>query len=68
MRITTALLVIALVWTCYRLGVVENERYALITNLCLDKVSTSAPDLACVRTVQIRSPWLLNVYYGVTGG
>lgn len=67
MPVSTALLIIALFWTSYRLGVVENERYALSTNLCPDRPGSSVPDLGCVRTVQTRSPWFWNVYYGLVG-
>ncbi len=49
----------------WRLAEVENQRYALLLNMCPGRVTPSAPDFECLKRVQTRTSWLWNLYYGL---
>jgi hypothetical protein len=55
-----------LAFTANRLAEVENQRYALLLNMCPGKHGL-LPDSRCLATVQTRTSWLWNLYYGLTG-
>ena len=45
---------------------IENERYALIVNMCQNKVNPALPrDLECLKTVETRTHWLWHLFYAL---
>jgi len=65
--VVIALLVVALAFVSYRLAAVENQRYALELNMCPSPHGLLLPDLKCLKTVQTRTSWVWNLYYGLSG-
>lgn len=57
----------ALVFTCYRLILVENQRYAMLVGLCQRQDLVVLHDIECLKTVETRTSWTWNLYYGLFG-
>jgi len=62
-KVFLALSVALVVWMGSALARVENERYALSIGMCWSEMG--AADLQCLRTVQTRTHWVLNIYYAL---
>jgi hypothetical protein len=54
------------VWLSVALVNAENQRFALITKQCQDKVFNTEIDKKCLRTVQSREHWWQHLGYAVT--
>jgi hypothetical protein len=65
-NVAIVVLAVALIFVCYRLAHVENQRYALALNMCPSKALAEIPDLKCLDEVQTRTSALWNLYYGLT--
>ncbi|KQQ46381.1 hypothetical protein ASF61_18485 [Duganella sp. Leaf126] len=64
---SAALLLLAVVvWLSVVLIGVENQRHALATKQCQDKVFTTEIDKKCLRTVQSREHWWQHLQYALT--
>ena len=64
-----SLLVLALgliFWLLITLSNTENQRYALITKACQDRVFAAELDMHCLSLVRSREHWWQHVYYGLT--
>jgi hypothetical protein len=65
MKVLVVVLLVALGFMAHQLAVVENQRYALALGMCTSE-TLPGPDFRCLSTVQTRTSWLWNLYYGVT--
>ncbi len=64
-----SLLVLSLgfiVWLVIALANAENQREALATKKCMDRVFPGEIDTKCLRTVHAREHWWQNVGYALT--
>ena len=55
-----AFLLFAVVFLAFRVVHLENRNYAMQTGLC------EPADFECLETVQTRTSWLWNLFYGIT--
>lgn len=53
-------------WLVVALANAENQRQALVTKQCQDRVFKEEIDFKCLRTVQAREHWWQNVVYALT--
>jgi hypothetical protein len=61
------ILLAAIVFLTTALVRVENQRYALVINMCPNKADARLPpDLDCLAKVQTRTSWVWHVYYALT--
>lgn len=63
----TLSLVGALILTSVRLADVERQRYALLIGLCQHDPQSARAPLECLQTVEPRTSWLWNLWYGLRG-
>ena len=61
----SAVLQILLVWACAALVRVENQRYALVVDMCPAHPPQVVPDLQCLAKVETRTGWWWHLYYAV---
>lgn len=54
------------VWLSVALINAENQRYALVTKRCQDKVFNTEIDKKCLRTVNSREHWWQHLGYAIT--
>jgi hypothetical protein len=64
MKAVALVLLLVVGYMAHQLAVVENQRYALALGMCKSAV-LPAPDFHCLSTVQTRTSWLWNLYYGL---
>lgn len=55
-----------IVWLCIALVNAENQRNAVMRNLCPDPLFKGALDARCLATVQSRQHWWQHVSYALT--
>lgn len=53
-------------WLSISLINAENQRNALITNQCADRVFKGSVDYKCLRTVHSREHWWEHLWYGLS--
>lgn len=53
-------------WLCIALINAENQRHALVNNMCRDQVFNTGVDTKCLVTVNSRDHWWQHLWYGVT--
>lgn len=53
--------------SCYRLVLVENQRYALLVGMCRNQSAPLLPDIQCLKTVETRTSWSWHLFYGLFG-
>ncbi|WP_317203686.1 hypothetical protein [Janthinobacterium sp.] len=54
------------VWLLISLSNAENQRHALLTKACQDRVFPAETDLKCLTMVRTRDHWWQHVYYALT--
>jgi hypothetical protein len=59
--------VAALAFTSLRLADVERQRYALLMGLCQSDLQSDRASMDCLQTVEPRTSWLWDFWYGLTG-
>lgn len=57
---------LAAVWLAIALVNAENQRHALVNNMCRDQVFNQGVDKKCLVTVSSRDHWWQHLWYGVT--
>jgi hypothetical protein len=57
---------LAVIWLCIALVNAENQRNALVNNMCRDQVFNTGVDKKCLVTVSSRDHWWEHLWYGVT--
>lgn len=57
-------LLAAVIWLAVALIKTENQRYALLLNMCPDPVLHV--DQACLARIETRTGWWAHLYYGLT--
>jgi hypothetical protein len=55
-----------ILWLCLALVHAENQRYALETNQCQDRIFPGSVDKQCLLTVNSRAHWWQHLSYAVT--
>ena len=60
-------LAVLLIWTSVRLADVERQRYALLTGLCQPDPQAARALMDCLQTVEPRTSWLWDLWYGLQG-
>ena len=61
-----ALFAFVTIWLAIALVHAENQRNALVNNLCRDQVFNTGVDTKCLMTVESRDHWWQHLWYGVT--
>lgn len=54
-------LFVLVAFLAHRVAALENQRYALQVGMC------ERTSITCLDTVQTRTSWLWNFFYGITG-
>jgi len=62
-RVVLVAAVLLIAWLVMVLARVENQRYALLLNMCPGDAITRLPDAECLARVQTRTGWWWHLYY-----
>lgn len=66
-RLLIVCLCAALLFVCYRLIEIENQRYALLLGVCLQEDPATLYDFECLEKVESRTSWFDHLYFGLFG-
>jgi hypothetical protein len=63
---TIAVLLLLVAFLADRVARIENQRYALSSNICKFDPAKPAVQWDCLEKIQTRSSWLWQLYYAMT--